>query len=147
MRGRKAAVDRELANAAGHGGKPPQRRLRIWKWKPVGRKGALAGFVSVEFSIGLRLADLPVFRTGTNGPWVGLPRVPVLDGDKRQLREAGGKLVYAAAFAWRDRETADAFSRAVLALLLAKYPDAIEERFPTAEPTHGAVSPAQEALL
>jgi hypothetical protein len=124
---RRPAIDRATATAAGFGGKPKPRKLRISKWVPVGRKG-LAGFVSVEFAIGLRIAGLPVFSRGVAGPWVGQPGVPALDRDHRQMRDDTGKLLFEPAFVWRDRPTADRFSAAVLQLLLARYPDALGER-------------------
>jgi hypothetical protein len=143
---RKPAVDRDVANAAGHGGKPKARRLRIWKWLPISRGGSLAGFCSVEFAIGLRIEGLPVFRTGIAGPWVGQPRTPRLDRDKRQMRGDDGRLVFDAAFAWRDRETANAFSAAVLALLIEKWPDALDVRGERDRPAATPTDQAQEAL-
>ena len=76
--------------------------------------------------IGLRLANLPVFRSGTNGPWVGAPAVPRLDQEKRQRRDDAGKPLFDAAFTWWDRATADLFSKAVLRLLLQKHPNALD---------------------
>lgn len=142
---RPPAVDRDVATAAGHGGKPRPRRLRIWKWVPIDRPGALAGYCCVEFAIGLRIADLPVFRTGTSGPWVGLQRVPKLDRERRQMRDDAGKPLFEAGFAWRNRAVGDAFSRAVLALLLKKWPDALDERGPRQQPA-SASAPSERPL-
>jgi hypothetical protein len=122
---RRAAVDRDVADAVGHGLKPKPRKLRIWKWVPIRHK-ALAGFISVEFGIGLRIADLPVFRSGSSGPWVGQPRAPKVDSAGRQLRDADGKPAFESTFEWRNRATSDAFSAVVIALLLKKHPDALD---------------------
>jgi hypothetical protein len=121
-----AGIAPNSATAAAWGDRPPPRRLRVWKWVPVRGRKALAGFVSVELAIGLRLANLPVFRSGTNGPWVGAPGVPQLDQEKRQRRDDAGKPLFDAAFTWRDRATADLFSKAVLRLLLQKHPDSLD---------------------
>jgi hypothetical protein len=104
---------RNAARAVGFGDTLPPRRLRIWRWRAV-RHNSLAGFASIELAIGLRIADLPVFRVGQTGPWVGTPRA---------AREV---------FAWRDRATSEAFSAAVLRLLLDQYPGALDP--PAADP-------------
>jgi hypothetical protein len=142
-RKRRARVDRDVGSAQGHGGKPKPRQLRFWKWQPI-RHRTLAGFVSVEFGIGLRIADLPVFRTGTTGPWVGQPRAPKLDSAGRQLRGDDGQLLFEATFAWRDRATSDRFSAAVIALLLKKHPDALDP--PRDQRDRSAAAPIQPEI-
>ena len=98
--------------------------MRIVACRPINKNG-LACLVSVEFKIGLRLLDLPVFSTGRDGPWVGLPRRPSLDRDRQQRIGADGKPAYEPVAEWKDRETADAFGRELLALLRAQHPDAL----------------------
>lgn len=94
---------------------------RLAGWRPVNKNG-LAGIVSVELAIGLRLLDLPVFAVGRDGPWVGLPRRLCLDRDRHQRISADGKPAFEPVAEWKDREAADAFGTAVLALLRAQYP-------------------------
>jgi hypothetical protein len=101
-----------------------RRALRLLSFKPIAKNG-LAGFASVELGIGLRLFDLPVFSSGQAGPWVGLPRRPSLDRDQRQRIGADGKPAFEAVAEWRDHETANRFSAAVIELIRATYPDAL----------------------
>jgi len=98
--------------------------MHLVSWRPINKNG-LTGLVAVELKTGLRLFDLPVFAGGRDGPWVGLPRRPSLDRERRQRIGADGKPVFEAAAEWKDRETADAFGTAVLELLRAQYPDAL----------------------
>lgn len=119
----------DAATAIGFGDRLQPRKLKVWKWTPV-RRGALAGFASVELSIGLRLFDLPVFSSGKSGPWVGLPRRPQLDRERRQRIDINGNPEFELVAEWRDRATSEAFSRAVLAELLAKFPDALDQADP-----------------
>jgi hypothetical protein len=102
-----------------------QARLRLISFKAIGKNG-LVGFASVELAIGLRLFDLPVFSGNGNGPWVALPRRPSLDRDRHQRIGADGKAAFEPVAEWRDRETANTFSSAVIALLRAAHPDAFE---------------------
>jgi len=102
-------------------------RLRLISFKAIGKSG-LAGFATVELGIGLRLFELPVFVGGSNGPWVGLPRRPSLDRERRQRIGADGKPAFEAVAEWRDRETADKFSAAVIELLRTAHPDVFEDR-------------------
>jgi len=102
-------------------------RMRLISFKLIG-KGGLVGFASVELGIGLRLHDLPLFAGGQNGPWVALPRKPQLDRDRRQRIGADGKPAFEPIAEWRDRETADKFSGAVIELIRAAHPDVFEDQ-------------------
>ena len=102
-------------------------QMKLLGFKPIGKNG-LAGFASIELAIGLRLFDLPVFSSGQAGPWVALPRKPSLDRDRRQRIGADNKPAFEAIGEWRDRDTADRFSRAVIELISAAVPDAFEDR-------------------
>jgi DNA-binding cell septation regulator SpoVG len=92
-------------------------------WRPHS-SGALRGFVRIELDIGLVIPGIKVVL-GTNGPFVLMPEQPIVQ-DGKLKRDVSGKLVYAPTVHWRDRKMADKFSAAVIRLLLAKYPDALE---------------------
>jgi hypothetical protein len=102
-------------------------RMRLIGFKPIGKAG-LAGFATVELGIGLRITDIPVFLTGQSGPWAGLPRRPILDRERRQRIGADGKPSFEPVVEWRDRETSDRFSAAVVELIRAAHPEAFEDR-------------------
>lgn len=102
-------------------------RPRMRKWHSVRRKN-LVGFVSIELDNGLRLFDLPVFATGSEGHWVALPRKPRLDRERRQRLDINGQPEFEPIGEWRDRSMADAFSRAVLAELIRVHPDALDRQ-------------------
>jgi hypothetical protein len=120
-----AGIAPNVATAAGWGDRPPPRRMRLISWRPV-RSGKLLGFASVELlGIGLRLFELPLFA-GTNGPWAALPRKARLDREKRQRLDANGSPEFEPVAEWKDRASADAFSAAVISVIRAAYPDALD---------------------
>jgi hypothetical protein len=102
-----------------------QTRLRLISFKAIGKNG-LVGLASIELAIGLRLFDLPVFCGNGNGPWVALPRRPSLDHERHQRIGADGKVPFEPVAEWRDRETANTFSAALIALLRTAHPDVFE---------------------
>ncbi len=114
------------AEAVGFGGTPAPRQMRLISFKPIGKSG-LAGLASVELGIGLRMHDLPVFAGGQNGPWVALPRRPALDRERRQRIRADGKPAFEPVAEWRDRETSDRFSAAVIELIRIAHPEALDQ--------------------
>lgn len=101
--------------------------LRLLAFRPIAKSG-LAGFATIEFPIGLRLLDVPVFSAGVHGPWAGLPRKPQLDRDRRQRVDGAGKPAFEPVAEWRDRDAADRFSAAVVELVRRAHPAAFENR-------------------
>jgi hypothetical protein len=97
---------------------------RLVEFRPA-IKGALRGFATVELPIGLRIRDMPVL-VGRNGPWASMPAKPQIDKAGQHKRDANGKTAYAAILEWRDRELSDRFSAAVIALIRAAHPDALD---------------------
>ena len=100
-----------------------QRRMRLISFKPL-VKGALRGFVNVELPNELTVTDCPVCTSGGK-VWASLPSKPVLDRDGKHV-EINGKRQYCAILSWADRQTADRWSEAVVALLREAHPDALE---------------------
>lgn len=122
---RSAQLAPDAATAAGCGDRPPPSRVRLIAWRPVA-KGALRGFATAALSsIRLKLVDCPVYMS--NGKtWVALPSKPVLDRHGKQKTGANGKPAYVAVLEWQSRELSDAFSKAVIAAIRQKYPDALD---------------------
>jgi hypothetical protein len=81
-------------------------------------KGSLRGFATLELPIGLKLIDCPVLIE-PNGVSASLPSKLQIDRDGHQTTDANGKPAYAMTAEWRDREVADRFSAAVVALIRA----------------------------
>lgn len=113
-----ARPDPEPARSA-----PDRLRVRLISWKPV-IKGSLRGFATVELPNGLRLIEWPVL-VGSNGAWATLPSKPVLEREGKHVKPAG-KPEFAPVVEWRSRELADCFSAAVVALIRAAHPDALD---------------------
>jgi len=97
-----------------------QKQMRLISFKAI-NKGALIGFATVELPIGLTISDCPVCLSGGKA-WASLPSKPVLDRDGRHA-EKSGKRQYTAILAWPDRETANRWSDAVIALVHAEHPE------------------------
>jgi hypothetical protein len=87
-------------------------------------KGALRGFANVELPNGLRITDCPVLVSGGKA-WATLPGKPQIGQDGRQI-VVDGKKQFAAILTWLDRATADRWSAAVIELVRAKYPRALD---------------------
>ena len=106
----------------GHPGE--QKRMRLIAWKPL-VKNSLRGFATVLLPIGLKISDVPVLIS--NGKtWASLPSKPQVDKDGRHKRDVNGKLAYTAILEWKDRDLSDRFSQAVVALVRAEHPDALD---------------------
>ncbi len=101
--------------------------MKLVKFKPVKSDSQLVGFVNVELeTVGLRLIDMTVFRSGKYGPWVGLPSKPVLDQETGRVRtNYDGKKLYDPCAEWVDRKYSDAFTKQVIALIREKYPEVL----------------------
>jgi hypothetical protein len=102
--------------------------MKLLAWKPL-RRGALRGFVDVELEVehgrSLQISECAVL-VGSNGPWIALPGKPQVDRDGTVRRKPGtDKPEYVALLRWGDRATGDAFSRAVVKLLLQRHPDVL----------------------
>jgi hypothetical protein len=98
--------------------------LQLLAWKPC-VKNSLRGFASVELPIGLKIHDIPVL-VGPKGPRANLPAKPQIDQDRRQKTDVNGKPAYTAMPEWRPRDLANRFFDAVIGLIRAAHPDALE---------------------
>jgi hypothetical protein len=103
---------------------PTKPGMRLISFRPL-VKGSLRGFATVELPIGLKIADVPVLVSGGRA-WASLPSKPQIDKDGQHKRDINGKPAYTAILEWRDRALADRFSAAVVELVRAQYPDALE---------------------
>lgn len=101
--------------------------MRLLQWKPL-VKNSLRGFASVELPSGLRILEIPILISSRGKAWAALPSKLQLERDGQPRRDANGKLIYAPVLEWRDRDLADRFSAAVIALVDEKHPDAIDRR-------------------
>ena len=100
---------------------PEPKRTRLISWKPL-RRNSLIGFATVELPIGLVISDIPVL-TSHNKIWAAPPSKPQLDKDGQQRRDIKGKPAYTPILQWRDKDLANRFSDAVVALIRAEYSD------------------------
>ena len=119
MVARLSETELRIGQAAGFGGPPVQRRVRLVSFRLL-RKGGLLRFATVAY-LGLIITDCPI-QTTAAAVWCGLPAKPVLDQDGRQV-EISGEKQYAAVNKWRDRALSDRFSDRVVELVTQAYSD------------------------
>jgi hypothetical protein len=85
------------------------------------RKNTLVGFASIRIDqMRLVIHDVALHEKGESR-WAQLPAKPQLR-DGAAVVDAHGKAQYAVVLELEDRETRDAFARAVWAAVLARYP-------------------------
>jgi hypothetical protein len=100
------------------------RSLRLLGFRRF-RRNSLFGFLDIEVSSGLRIFDITLMKSGA-AAWVGLPAKARIDENGHQaIDPETGKKAWLPVIQWRDRRTADAFSKAVIAALLRAHPDAL----------------------
>jgi hypothetical protein len=98
--------------------------MRLVSWKPLA-KNSLRGFATIELPIGLKISDIPVLVSHGKA-WASLPSKPQLDKDGQHKRDVNGKPAYAPILEWRDRDLSDRFSAAVIDLIRASHPEALQ---------------------
>lgn len=123
-------IEPELRRAEAMWGSKPEAmpgkpKMRLVFWKPL-TKNSLRGFATVELPIGLKVSDVPVLVSNGKA-WASLPSKPQVDKDGLHKRDANGKPAYTAILEWRDRGLADRFSAAVVDLVRASHPDALDD--------------------
>jgi hypothetical protein len=101
-----------------------QRPMVLVEWRPMVR-ATLRGFCAVEMTSGLIVRDLSVHQRDGRA-WVAMPAKPQIGRDDKLVRTHNGKAQYSQVIGFRNRELADRFSNAVLALVNAEHPEAFE---------------------
>jgi hypothetical protein len=103
-------------------------RMRIISGKKV-VKGSLRFICKVGLPFGsgeLEIADVMVFSSHGKS-WANLPSKPVLDQNGVHVTAENGKKMYAPFLEWSSKELRDRFSAAVVALVRAEHPDALDD--------------------
>jgi hypothetical protein len=98
--------------------------ITVAGFKPL-IKGTLRGFCTIRISeLRLEFHDIAIHAKG-EARWAQLPARPQLDHNGTPIRDcASGKIAYSTILEFFDRQTRDAFSRAVIAALLDRCPRA-----------------------
>jgi hypothetical protein len=117
----------DAPTAAGWGDKPTPRQMGLRRWRPMHR-ATLRGFADVELSNGFQIDDVAVHVRGGRA-WASLPARPMLDQDGRHIVR-DRKPQYATFLRWRTGDLAGAFSTAVVELVRAAHPGALDEAGP-----------------
>jgi hypothetical protein len=102
---------------------PGAPSVRLLEWRRH-RSGALCGYVSVVVGRAMRVNGIAVM-SGANGPWLSTPSKP-LTVRGQPMCDAQGRPRYTPVIEWMDRVAERRFTDAVLAALLAEYPDALD---------------------
>ena len=97
--------------------------ISILDWRPL-RKNSLLGFAKVELPSGMIISDVTIL-TGTNGPWASPPSKPQVGRDGAVLKDASGKVRYTPIIEFKDKQTRDRWSAAVIEAMRAAHPDAL----------------------
>ncbi len=87
-------------------------------------KNSLRGFATVELPSGLVIRDISM-HTSNGRSWAALPAKPQFDKDGSP-RLKDGKPQYVAIVLWKDRDLADRFSEALVELVTASNPGALD---------------------
>jgi hypothetical protein len=117
-------IEKTIASDAVFGGRPEQPRMKLLEIKPF-RKNSLRGFVSVELGIGLQVHGATL-QVAAGRPWIGMPSRPMMRDGQPIISEATSKPAYQPILSWRTKALADAFSNAVVKLILEQHPDALD---------------------
>jgi hypothetical protein len=118
-------ISRIIASDAGFGGRPEQPRMKLLGFKPF-VKNSLRGFVEVELGIGLQIKGATLQVTEGRA-WIGMPARPMIGADGQPIiNQTNGKPAYQPILGWRNKALSDAFSKAVVKLILEQHPDALD---------------------
>jgi hypothetical protein len=115
-----------LRASAGVGGAPASSpELDVLDcWINPNRESAKVGTVSVRLR---KFVYSPCSVTRTKyGFYVHLPSIPLVDGQGHVLKDERGKWKYRPAVSAIDKEAANAFSKAVLAIIRQRWPEMLE---------------------
>jgi len=94
-------------------------------FKPL-RSGTLRAHATVQMPSGMVVHDVPIF-VGQKGVSAGTPSKPVIGPAGLAKRSpVPGKTIYVPTISWADNEIARRFSDAVVELVAAEHPDAID---------------------
>jgi hypothetical protein len=104
-----------------------KRRLALRSFKPM-HKGTLVGFAQITLPVGgfdLEIDDIVIGRSGDRW-WASLPGKPMIGPAGEPVRnEETGKPAYSTFLRWGDKHQREAFSAAVVNLIRAHHPDAL----------------------
>jgi hypothetical protein len=90
------------------------------------KSNTLCGFADVVLTnVQLEIREITLHQKGDRR-WVGLPGKPQIDKNGQAIWD-GNKIKYVNILSWTSREASDQFSRAVIAAVLEKYPQAFGE--------------------
>jgi hypothetical protein len=100
--------------------------ITVADFRPL-KKNTLRGFCTIRISeLRLEIREVAIHQKGESR-WAQLPARPQRDRNGNPIRDsATGKIAYLSVFEFLDRQTRDAFSR-VIAALIEYVPDAFEE--------------------
>jgi hypothetical protein len=97
--------------------------IRIREFRPLTRN-SLRGFAVIELPSGLVIADVSV-HVSHGKPWASPPSKPMIGKDGAVMKDANGKVRYVPIIEFRDKETRDRWSNAVIEAVRAANPEAV----------------------
>jgi DNA-binding cell septation regulator SpoVG len=113
------------AEAASWGPRPQNPEIKILRVAALTGGAALA-FFDVELASGLIVRDCKLMPGKNGGAWVATPTVKLLDRAGQPILAPNGKQAWRELVGFRDRQTRDKFTRAILAAFERQHPGVID---------------------
>ena len=101
------------------------RQIVVSDWKPL-RKGSLRGFVTVSMPSGMTVHEVSIMQSNGRA-WASPPSKPMIDRNGCVMLDDAGKRRYAQIIEFASAEIRHRWSEAVIAALLAAYPEALDD--------------------
>ena len=99
--------------------------MNIVKFAPLASAGSALAFIDVETPAGMVIRDMKLMR-GPNGEhWVATPSIKETDRDGNPIMNDRGRPRYREFIAFRNRQTRDRFSGAVIEAVRAAHPEVL----------------------
>jgi hypothetical protein len=107
-------------------GGPSMNDVTIEDFKRV-TKATLRGFVRVQFSSGMIMAEISIHLGADGKPWASPPSRPMVDRDGTVMREPNtGKVRWQPLVSFTSGRLRNEWSRQIIEALLKQFPDALE---------------------
>lgn len=98
--------------------------VALLDWKEM-KRNSLRGFATIRLGKSLKISDVTI-HCSHGKRWASLPSKPQVGSDGMVLKDQNGKIKYVPVISWTDKESADRFSEALIAVIEAQYPGATE---------------------
>ena len=99
--------------------------MNVIKFTPVS-SGSMVAYVDIEMPSGMIGRDFKLMRGPASEFWLAMPAIKETDRDGNPVLNDKGKPRYREFIGFRDRQTRDKFTAAVLAAVRREHPEALQ---------------------